>query len=374
MLVGTPTEIKSAEKRVGLTPASVRELVAHGHEVLIERGAGTGAGETDDDYARAGARLVDDPHEVYASAELVVKVKEPLPEERKLLVEGQTLFTYLHLAPDADLTRDLLSSGATCIAYETVTDGRGRLPLLAPMSQVAGRMSVQAGAHALESAQGGAGVLLGGVPGVSSGRVAVIGGGAVGENAIEMAVGLGALVTVIDRDLDVLAHLSQRFDTSLETVYSTRTAIEDLVATADLVIGAVLVRGSRTPKLITEDMVRGMRAGSVLVDVAIDQGGSSETSHPTTHAEPTFVAHDVVHYCVANMPGGVPRTSTHALNNATLPFVLALADHGPAGALRRDANLRNGLNVARGRVTEPAVAEALGHEHHDPTPVLDELP
>ena len=329
MLVGTPAEIKSDEKRVGLTPASVRELVAHGHQVLVERGAGSGVGASDEDYTGAGADLVEDPAEIFARADVVVKVKEPQAAERTQLREGQVLFTYLHLAPDADQTADLVASGATCIAYETVTDAFGRLPLLAPMSQVAGRMSVQAGAHALESAQGGSGVLLGGVPGVHSGRVVVIGGGVVGENAIEMAVGLGADVTVLDRNLDVLAHLEQRFGAMLETAYSTRTAVEDLVAGADLVIGAVLVKGSRAPKLVTEDMVRTMRPGSVLVDVAIDQGGCFETSRPTTHAEPTFVVHDVVHYCVANMPGAVPRTSTHALNNATLPFVLTIADLEP---------------------------------------------
>jgi len=373
VLVGTPAEIKNAEKRVGLTPASVRELRAHGHDVVIERGAGGGVGAGDADYEAAGARLVDGADEIYATADMIVKVKEPQPHERAQLRDGQVLFTYLHLAPDADQTRDLVASGATCIAYETVTDALGRLPLLAPMSQVAGRMSVQAGAHALESAQGGAGVLLGGVPGVQSGRVVVIGGGVVGENAIEMAVGLGASVTVVDRDLDVLAHLGQRFGASLETVYSTRTAVEDLVTAADLVIGAVLVKGSTAPKLVTEDMVRTMRAGSVLVDVAIDQGGCFETSHPTTHAEPTYLVHDVVHYCVANMPGAVPRTSTHALNNATLPFVLALADLGAPEAMRRDPHLRNGLNVAQGLVTEPAVAESLGYEHHPADTVLSKL-
>ncbi len=374
MLVGTPAEIKSAEKRVGLTPASVRELVAHGHEVLVEQGAGAGVGAADEHYAAAGAELVADPAAIFDRADLVVKVKEPQAGERAMLREGQVLFTYLHLAPDAEQTKDLVDSGATCIAYETVTDAVGRLPLLAPMSQVAGRMSVQAGAHALESAQGGAGVLLGGVPGVHSGRVVIIGGGVVGENAIEMAVGLGADVTVLDRDLDVLAHLEQRFGAGLETAYSTRTALEDLVEGADLVIGAVLVKGSRAPKLVTEDMVRTMRPGSVLVDVAIDQGGCFETSRPTTHEDPTFLVHGVVHYCVANMPGAVPRTSTHALNNATLPFVLTLADLGAAEAMRRDPHLRNGLNVALGRVTEPAVAESLGYEHHDPSTLLDQLP
>jgi len=373
VLVGTPTEIKNAERRVGLTPASARELVAHGHEVLVQRGAGAGIGANDADYEAAGARLAGDATEVWAQADMVVKVKEPQAVERAQLRPGQVLFTYLHLAPDPDQTRELVASGATCIAYETVTDARGRLPLLAPMSQVAGRMSIQAGAHALESPEGGAGVLLGGVPGVPAGRVVIIGGGVVGENAAEMAVGLGAEVAVVDRDLDVLAHLERRFGASLATVYSTRTALEDLVAGADLVVGAVLVKGARAPKLVSEDMVRGMRAGSVIVDVAIDQGGCVETARPTTHADPTYLVHDVVHYCVANMPGAVPRTSTYALNNATLPFVLALADAGAAEAMRRDPHLRNGLNVAAGLVTEPHVAEALGYEAHDPADVLDRL-
>ena len=370
MLVGTVTEVKNAERRVGLTPTSVQELVLHGHEVLVERAAGLGIGATDDDYVAAGARLVDTAAEVWAGAEMVVKVKEPQREERAMLRPDQTLFTYLHLAPDPDQTRELVDSGATCIAYETVTDGAGRLPLLAPMSQVAGRMSIQAGAHALESAQGGAGVLLGGVPGVHSGEVVVIGGGVVGENAIEMAVGLGASVTVLDRDVAVLDRLGRRFGAALETQYSTRAAVEALVAGADLVIGAVLVTGAKAPKLVTEAMVETMRPGSVLVDVAIDQGGCFETSRPTTHAEPTYVVHDVVHYCVANMPGAVPRTSTYALNNVTLPFTLALADKGIDQALRDDPHLRNGLNVRAGRVTEPHVAEALGYEFADPETLL----
>ena len=370
MLVGTPTEIKNAEKRVGLTPASVRELTARDHAVIVQRGAGHGIGATDHDYVDAGAAMVDTADEIFERADLVVKVKEPQAQERAMLRPRQVLFTYLHLAPDPDQTRDLVDSGATCIAYETVTDPFGRLPLLAPMSQVAGRMSVQAGAHALESAQGGAGVLLGGVPGVHSGEVVVIGGGVVGENAIEMAVGLGAAVTVVDKNLDVLAHLSARFGASLETMYSTRTAIEHLVRTADLVIGGVLVKGSRAPKLVTEAMVRTMRPGSVLVDVAIDQGGCFETSRPTTHEDPTYVLHDVVHYCVTNMPGGVPQTSTHALNNATLPFVLSLADKGAATAIADDPHLRNGCNVIAGKVTEIAVAEALGYDYHEPLSVL----
>ncbi len=373
MLVGTTTEVKNAERRVGLAPASVRELVAHDHDVLIQSGAGHGIGASDEDYRTAGAELVADAAEVFARVDMVVKVKEPQPEERAMLRPGQILFTYLHLAPDPGQTTDLIASGATCIAYETVTDERGGLPLLAPMSQVAGRMSVQAGAHALESAQGGAGVLLGGVPGVHSGEVVVIGGGVVGENAIEMAVGLGASVTVLDRSIAALDRLSHRFGASLETIYSTRMAVEDNVARADLVIGAVLVKGSRAPKLVTADMVRTMRAGSVLVDVAIDQGGCFETSHPTTHADPTFLVDGVVHYCVANMPGAVPRTSTHALNNATLPFILSVADHGPAEAMRRDPHLRNGLNVAAGLVTEPAVAESLDLEFHAPESLHDRL-
>ena len=374
MLVGTPTEIKQDERRVGLTPAAVRELVAHGHGVIVQVGAGSGIGADDAAYRTAGAVLVETAEEIFARADLVVKVKEPQPGERAMLREHQILFTYLHLAPDPEQTRDLVASGATCVAYETVTDDRGGLPLLAPMSQVAGRMSVQAGAHALESAQGGAGVLLGGVPGVHSGNVVVIGGGVVGENAIEMAVGLGAQVTVLDRSIDALDRLSHRFGASLETIYSTTTAIEDHVIDADLVIGAVLVKGDRAPKLVTEDMVRAMRGGSVLVDVAIDQGGCFETSPAPTHAEPTFTVHDVVHYCVANMPGAVPRTSTHALNNATLPFVLSIADLGVAEALGRNQHLRNGLNVARGMVTEPAVADELGYPYHAPVEVLAQLP
>ena len=374
VLVGTPTEMKNAEKRVGLTPASARELVAHGHEVMIQAGAGVGIGATDDDYRAAGARMVDTAAEIFERADMIVKVKEPQADERAMLREGQILFAYLHLAPDPEQTRDLVASGAICVAYETVTDDRGGLPLLAPMSQVAGRMSVQAGAHALESAQGGAGVLLGGVPGVHSGQVVVLGGGVVGENAIEMAVGLGALVTVLDRSIAALDRLSHRFGATLETIYSTRTAVEDLVAVADLVIGAVLVKGSRAPKLVTREMLGTMRTGSVLVDVAIDQGGCFETSHPTTHADPTFVIDGIVHYCVANMPGAVPRTSTYALNNATLPFILALADLGPATAMSRDHHLRNGLNVAHGLVTEPAVAESLGYEYSEPARVFADLP
>jgi len=363
MRVGTPTETKVAERRVGLTPVAVRELVAHGHEVVVQRGAGLGIGASDDHYAAVGAELVDAAEDVFEQAELVVKVKEPQPPERALLRPHHVLFTYLHLAPDPAQAEDLLASGAACIAYETVTDEDGRLPLLAPMSKVAGRMSIQAGASCLESHHGGAGVLLGGVPGVPPGKVVVIGGGVVGENAIEMALGLGADVAVLDRDQRVLDRLAARFGPALTTVYSTRAALEDRVVDADLVVGAVLVPGAKAPKLVTAEMITRMRSGSVVVDVAIDQGGCFETSRPTTHEDPTYVVDDVVHYCVTNMPGAVARTSAHALGNVTLTHVLALADHGLRGALERDPHLRDGLNVLAGQVTEPHVAEALGRPH-----------
>lgn len=374
MRVGVPTEIKSGERRVGLTPGSVAELVAHGHEVLVQRGCGDGIGATPEDYEDAGGMLVDDAAGVFAKADLIVKVKEPQPEERALLRPGQVLFTYLHLAPDPDQTRDLVASGATCIAYETITDDDGGLPLLAPMSQVAGRLSVQAGAHCLEVAQGGAGVLPGGVPGVAPAKVVVIGGGVVGVNAIEMAIGLGADVTVLDRDLNVLDRLSRRFGASLGTVYSTVATLRAEVLSADLVIGAVLVKGARAPKLVTAEMVSAMRDGSVLVDVAIDQGGCFETSRPTTHADPTFVVDGVVHYCVANMPGAVPRTSALALNNATLPYTLRLADHGVKTELTQDPRFAAGLNVHGGMVTEPAVAKDLGYDFVDPITALHRNP
>ncbi|WP_435102533.1 alanine dehydrogenase [Arhodomonas sp. AD133] len=370
MLVGVPREIKNREYRVGLTPDSVREFVAHGHEVMVERDAGAGVGYTDGDYERAGARIAADPKEVYAAAELVVKVKEPQAEERRLLRPDQILFTYLHLAPDPEQTHDLVASGAVCIAYETVTDEHGGLPLLAPMSQVAGRLAVQAGAHCLEKVRGGAGVLLGGVPGVRAARVVVIGGGVVGENAITMAIGLGADVVVLDRKVDVLRRLASHFGPALTTIYATRQSLEDQVLDADLVIGAVLVTGAEAPKLVDRDMVTRMRPGSVLVDVAIDQGGCFETSHPTTHDEPTYTVDDVVHYCVANMPGAVPRTSTLALNNVTLPYALALADKGFPRALAEDAYLLDGLNVCRGRVTYRAVAEELGYDFLPPREAL----
>jgi alanine dehydrogenase len=372
MIIGAPKEIKSAERRVGLTPASVRELVSHGHEVVVETSAGAGILASDDAYVAVGARIgsVD---QVWEQAGLIVKVKEPQAVERARLRPDQTLFTYLHLAPDPDQTKELVDGGATCIAYETVTDANGGLPLLAPMSQVAGRMSIQAGAHCLEAPHGGAGLLLGGVPGVHSAKVVVIGGGVVGEHAIEMAVGLGAFVTVLDRDVAVLDRLARRFGTLLETVYSTAASVEELVLDADLVIGAVLVKGDRAPRLVSAEMVKAMRPGSVLVDVAIDQGGCFETSRPTTHEDPTYVVDDVVHYCVANMPGAVPKTSTFALNNATLPFTLALADKGPKQALLDDPYFLGGLNVCGGSVTEEHVAAALGYDYVDPTKAVEIL-
>ena len=372
MIVGAPKEIKSAERRVGLTPASVRELVAHGHDVIVETGAGMGIAASDDDYVDAGASIAGTADEVWANATMIVKVKEPQAVERARLRPDHVLFTYLHLAPDPDQTKDLVASGATCIAYETVTDDAGGLPLLAPMSQVAGRMSVQAGAHCLEAPNGGAGLLLGGVPGVMPASVVVIGGGVVGENAIQMAAGLGGDVVVLDRSVPVLNRLARHFGNSLETVYSTRAAIEELVLQADLVIGAVLVKGDRAPTLVTADMVRRMKPGSVLVDVAIDQGGCFETSRPTTHEDPTYVVDDVVHYCVANMPGAVPQTSTHALNNATLHFALALADKGAKQAMLDDPHLLGGLNVCGGVVTEEHVATALGYDYVDPATALTE--
>jgi alanine dehydrogenase len=363
MLIGVPKEIKVHEYRVGLTPAGARELRGRGHEVLVQAGAGTGIGIADAEYQAAGATIAKDAVEVFARAEMVIKVKEPQPVECKMLREGQVLFTYLHLAPDPEQTKALLASGCVAIAYETVTDGRGGLPLLAPMSEVAGRMSIQAGAHAMEKAQGGNGVLLGGVPGVPPAEVVVIGGGVVGYNAARIAVGMGAKVTILDRSLPRLNWLDITFDSRLTTLYSTADALEQAVSRADLVIGAVLVPGAAAPKLVTRAMLRQMKRGAVVVDVAIDQGGCFETSRATTHQNPTYVEEGVVHYCVANMPGGVARTSTFALTNATMPYALALADKGYRKALLDDPNLREGLNVHCGKITYKAVAEALHHEY-----------
>lgn len=364
MLIGVPKEIKNHEYRVGLTPASVKEFVAHKHRVMVERDAGAAIGFSNDDYIAAGAAVVEKPEKIFAEAEMIIKVKEPQSHECQQLHAGQTLFTYLHLAPDPEQTQLLVASGATCIAYETVTDERGGLPLLAPMSEVAGRMSVQAGAHFLEKAYGGSGTLLGGVPGVEPGHVVVLGGGVVGLNAAKMALGLGSRVTIFDRSLPRLRQLDDLFGGRVQCVYSTEDAIEKALVTADLVIGAVLVPGAAAPKLLKRKHLSLMAKGSVVVDVAIDQGGCFETSRPTTHQDPVFVVDGIVHYCVANMPGGVARTSTIALNNATLPFGLSLADKGPLQAMRDDPYLMKGLNVFKGNITNKAVAEALQEKLH----------
>ncbi len=361
MLIGVPKEIKDHEYRVGMTPAGVRELVAHGHQVLVENGAGHAIGLDDALYANAGAGLVDTAAEIFARSDMIVKVKEPQPVECAMLREGQVLFTYLHLAPDPEQARGLLDSGAVAIAYETVTDDHGGLPLLAPMSEVAGRMSIQAGAHCLEKAQGGNGTLLGGVPGVAPGRVVVLGGGVVGLNAARMAMGLGADVTVLDRSLNRMKDLDLWFGPRLHTLYSTTESIEAQVHGADLVIGAVLIPGAAAPKLVTRAMLKEMKRGAVVVDVAIDQGGCFETSRATTHTHPTYIVDDVVHYCVANMPGAVAHTSTFALTNATLPFVAQLADKGHRRALLDNPHLLDGLNVYAGHVTHEAVAHDLGY-------------
>ena len=363
MKIGVPKEIKVHEYRVGLVPAGVHELVSAGHEVLVQSGAGTGIGFDDAHYLAAGATIAATAAEVFASAELIVKVKEPQLAECRLLRKGQVLFTYLHLAADREQAIALIDSGATAIAYETVTAPDGSLPLLTPMSEVAGRMSVQVGANCLQKASGGFGVLLGGVPGVAPAKVVILGGGVSGTHAAEMAVGLRADVTVVDRSVKRLRELSAIFGNQLKTMYSTAHAIEDHVRHADLVIGAVLIAGAAAPKLVTRAMVKTMKPGTVLVDIAIDQGGCFETSRPTTHAEPTFVLDGVIHYCVTNMPGAVPRTSTFALTNATLPYVKSLADRGWQQALIKDAGLARGLNVHAGKLTHEAVASALGMEY-----------
>ena len=361
MRVGCPKEIKNHEYRVGLTPGAVREYVAHGHEILVETGAGAGIGADDNAYRAAGAQIARTAEEVFTRSDMIVKVKEPQPNEWVQLREGQILYTYLHLAPDPAQTKGLLASGVTAVAYETVTDDRGGLPLLAPMSEVAGRLSIQAGATALQKANGGRGVLLGGVPGVLPGKVAVIGGGVVGLHAARMAAGLGADVSIIDRSIPRLRQLDDLFAGRVHTRYSTVEALEEECFSADIVVGAVLIPGAAAPKLVSREMLSGMKKGAVLVDVAIDQGGCFETSHATTHADPTYEVDGIIHYCVANMPGAVPVTSAHALNNATLHYGLALADRG-LKALADEPHLRNGLNVHRGRITNRAVAEALGYE------------
>jgi len=371
MLVGVPTEIKNNEYRVGLTPASVHELVVQGHQVLVQQGAGSEIGLPDAQYIAAGASIVASAQEVFAQAAMIVKVKEPLAAECAMLREDQILFTYLHLAPDPDQTAALVRSRAICIAYETVSGPGGGLPLLAPMSEVAGRMSIQAGAAHLEKSRGGMGLLLGGVPGVAAGHVVIIGAGVVGANALQMAVGTGARVTVLDKNLDRLRQLDLVYGNRIATLHSNAQALEEAVLSADLVIGGVLVPGAAAPKLVTRSMVSRMKQGAVIVDVAIDQGGCFETSHATTHADPTFVVDGVVHYCVANMPGAVARTSTFALNNATIGHVLALAGKGWRRALGDDPHLRHGLNVCQGKVTFEAVAQALGYDYMPAESLLD---
>ena len=363
MKVGIPKEIKILEYRVGMVPAGVRELVHDGHEVIVETNAGAGIGMTDADYEAAGAKVVSTANEVFDAAELIVKVKEPQLEECSMLRPGQVLFTYLHLAADPAQAEALIKSGATAIAYETVTAKDGSLPLLTPMSEVAGRLSIQAGAYALQKANGGCGVLLGGVPGVAPGKVLVVGGGVAGTNAAEMAVGLGAQVTILDRSVPRLREINDIYGGRVRTEYSTKDAMDVLTKDADLIVGAVLIAGAAAPKLVSAEHVRQMKAGSVLVDISIDQGGCFETSRPTTHAEPTYVVDDVVHYCVTNMPGAVPRTSTFALTNVTLPFVKDLAGLGWREALRRDNHLAQGLNVHAGQVNYEAVAQDLGYDY-----------
>jgi alanine dehydrogenase len=369
MIIGVPKEIKNNEYRVGLTPASARDLIKNGHEVIVERGAGVVVDFTDSQYTDAGAKIVESAAEIFSRSKFIIKVKEPQPKECKMLSEGQILFTYLHLAPDPKQTQLLIESGATCIAYETVTDNLGGLPLLAPMSEVAGRMSVQAGASHLEKTKGGRGVLLSGVPGVPPANVVIIGGGVVGENAALIAIGMGADVTIIDRSVQRLRYLDARFQGKATCVMSNDDAIEKYVLRADLVVGAVLIPGAKAPRLIDQNLVKKMKYGSVMVDVAIDQGGCFETSKPTTHDEPTYKVNDVVHYCVANMPGGVARTSTIALTNCTLPYAIKIANN-PIETLFIDQNLQNGLNIHKGSVTHKAVASELQYSYVPPQEAL----
>jgi alanine dehydrogenase len=370
MIIGVPKEIKNHEYRVGMVPASVRELINHGHQVFVETNAGGGIGFSDQDYTDVGAEILATASDVFAQSEMIVKVKEPQTVERAMLREGQILFTYLHLAPDLPQTEELIHSKAICIAYETVTDNSGGLPLLAPMSEVAGRMSIQAGAQALEKSNAGRGMLLGGVPGVEPAKVVIIGGGMVGNNAAKMAVGMGAEVVILDRNTNVLRRLDDLYGNKVKAIYSTADALEKHVLEADLVIGGVLIPGAAAPKLVTKAHIKNMKAGAAIVDVAIDQGGCIETSHATTHADPTFIVDDVVHYCVANMPGAVPRTSTFALNNATLPYIIQLANKGYKQALLDDKHLLNGLNVIAGKVTCQSVADNLGFEFVAPETAL----
>ncbi|HIO91876.1 MAG TPA: alanine dehydrogenase [Leucothrix mucor] len=371
MIIGIPKEIKNHEYRVGMTPSSVHEMVAHGHQVLVQSEAGIGIGATDDDYHEVGADIIDNASNIFANAEMIIKVKEPQAIERAMLREGQILFTYLHLAPDPEQTKDLMDSGAICIAYETVTSPFGGLPLLAPMSKVAGRLAVQAGAHCLEQPQGGLGMLLGGVPGVAPAKVVILGAGIVGTHAAHIAVGMGADTWILDNNSESLERHWRQFGDTTNSIFSNKNALEQHVLEADLVIGGVLIPGAEAPKLVTREMISKMKKGAVVVDVAIDQGGCFATSHATTHAEPTFVVDDVVHYCVANMPGAVPKTSTYALNNVTLPFALNIANKGVTQALLDDSHLRNGLNVYAGKVTYKEVARELGYDYVPATEVLE---
>jgi len=370
MKIGVPKEIKTHEYRVGLVPQSVREIVAHGHDVIVERGAGAGIGAGDDAYSAVGANVLDSAEDVFVEAELIVKVKEPQPIERRRLRAGQVIFTYLHLAPDPEQAKALLASGCVAIAYETVTAADGALPLLTPMSEVAGRMAIQVGAHYLERPHGGPGILLSGVAGVPPAKVTILGGGVVGSNAARIAAGMEAEVVVLNRSASPLRRLAAELGGRVKTVVSNRETVEAHVTTADIVVGAVLVPGGRAARLVPREMLARMRRGAVLVDVSIDQGGCFETSRPTTHADPVFTVEGITHYCVANMPGAVPRTSAYALNNATLPFILAIAEHGWRAALEDDPHLRDGLNVCAGRITHPAVAEALGLTYVDPIEAL----